>query len=407
MTRLTLLAAAVLALPGVAAPARAADRALVADVDKDLAVSGDKYDERAVLAAVLARPAESAAFDAQARAALSDPKTRALFVQAWRAKLAAFADEESKRPDLDQTRVYRNWGEMMSPEQRAYTEARMLTISAENRDKLVYYLKKLNEDLASNGGHIDQGFFSVAKRIVSGVMDQYRADLVAYAQSPQAADGRRNGASAAQQLAQLLAQPAAAPQSAVPQSVASPAPLPAPAKAPPKPVGPPLSAATNSAVPPVLGPSAIPTNGAGPNGVGTASGALAQAQAAERAGQNGGAVLDGGTARGPADVVVGGPNPGGPAATLAPSTGGPQSGLTASAPPSPGGSDDFMNRVEGMGSGQKPSFGNVALIGAGLLAVIGGLIGFLVAGPVGAAIGAALGGGGGYFGSKALLSKYT
>ena len=47
-----------------AVPARAADRALMADAFKDLQLGGDLWDERAILSAVLARPAESAAKDA-------------------------------------------------------------------------------------------------------------------------------------------------------------------------------------------------------------------------------------------------------------------------------------------------------------------------------------------------------
>jgi hypothetical protein len=406
MTRLT-RALAALALLAAALPARAADRALVADFDKDLSVDGDHYDERAVLAALLARPAESAAFDAQARAALPDPVLRKLFTQAWRAKLAAYADTASHMPDVDQSKSYRNWGEIMTPEQRAYTEARMLSMSAENRDKLVYYLKKLNDDLAASGGKIDQGFLSIDKRIVSGITDQYRIDLKAYAATPMAADGRAHGAAAAAQLAQDLSHAAIASEPLAPPAK-TPAPVPArkPATATPAPV---VTAPPRLPAPavPTLEPPPTPT----PSG---ASGALAQAQAADRAGAASGTVFDGGTPAGQPGAVSGstvGGATGAVPGTLAPSNGAAPSGLTAAPPPSPSasaaGDDDFMKRVEGMGSGQKPSFGYAKWIGAGLLGLIGGLIGFLVGGPVGAAVGAAIGAAAGYAFTAKLISKFT
>jgi len=413
MRRLTLCAAAVSILLGVCAPARAADKALVDDVNKDLAVSGDHYDERAVLAALLARPAESAAFDAEAKVSLSDPKLRALFLQKWRGKLAAFAATEAKHPDVDLTRTYANWTEIMSPEQRAYTAQRMLTMSADNRDKLVYYLKKLNDSLASNGGRIDTGIFSISKRIVAGVMDQYRADLNAYVATPQAADGRAHGAAAAAQLARDLAPkpaPAPAPAPEIAAKPIMPTQKPTVAAKPAAKPAPLAPAATRPAPPP---PSPIPHVGAAENAGGpTPSGALNQAKAADQAGQAAGAIFDGGQAAPGVAAATGGP---GSAAgneisgALSPSNAAAPAGLTASEPPAPGarGDVDLMKQIEGMGSGKAPSFGWVKVAGAGLLGLLGGLIGFLVGGPVGAAIGAAVGAAAGYGAASAVIRKFT
>ena len=405
MRRLTLCAAAVWALAGVCAPARAADKTLVAEVDKDLAVDGDHYDERAVLAALLARPAESAAFDADARASLSDPNLKALFFQKWRGKLAAFAATEAKVPDVDLTRTYANWTQIMSPEQRAYTAQRMLTMSADNRDKLVYYLKKLNDSLASNGGHIDTGMFSISKRIVAGVMEQYRNDLNAYVATPQAADGRAHGTTAAAELARDLAPHLTpAPETTVASAATTKPVQPKPA-AKPAPLAPPAS--RPSPTPP---PTPVPEISAADRTGAATSGALAQAQAAAHAGEGAAGVFDGGkAAAGTAAPVGGAPADLGAPVSLAPSNGAAPSGLTASVPPVPanGGDVDLMKQVEGMSSGRKPAFGWIKEVGAGLLGLLGGLIGFLVAGPVGAAIGAAVGAGAGYVAANALISRFT
>jgi len=412
---LGVVAAALLAL---SVPARAADPALVADALKDFQNAGDAWDERAVFMAVLARPAESAEFDADARAALGDPALRKLLIAKWRGKAAALAETESRRPDVDLSKTYRNWSEIMTPEQRAYTEQRMLSMSAENRDKLIYYLKTLNEKLAANGGKIDDGFFSIAKRIVSGVMEQYRKDLANYVATPLAQQGLRDESAASASLAQELARRAAPVVAAAPPShvVASePAASPRPAT---RPAAPPARPAT----PPALPPSAIangqaqPVPGAKPNpqdappapGQTTASNALGQAQAAERLGPAGGAVIDGSTARAdaPGTVTVAPGQTAAPGGGLSPATG-PSPTVTAAVPPVPGGGADFMSRIEGMGSGRKPSMPIVKYAGAGLGALIGGLLGFLLGGPIGALIGAAVLGAAGYFGSEKLLQKFT
>ncbi len=379
-----------------ALPARAADPALVARFDKLLVADQDHYDERAVLAAVLARPADSAAFDADARAALADPALSALMLVKWRGALAAFADQESRRPDIDLNRTYRNWSEMMTPEMRAYTAQRMLSLSSENRDKLIYYLKKLNADLAADGGKVDQGFFSIDKRIVAGVMDQYRKDLAAYAATPLAAQGRRDGAHAASQLAgDIAARATAAASEIAPAPKTSPKKSSAPKTDAPRPIPPPLPA------------TPVPQRGAPPARAAGTNGALAQAQEVAGAGASGGAAMDG--ARG-----AGAPPAGKVTSPAAPDVSGPPSGLSAAAPgpaksaappPAPGGEDAFMNGVENMGAPRNPALGQASWSGAALGAVLGGLLGFLVGGPVGAAVGAAVGGGAGFFGMKALIAK--
>ncbi|NNN06301.1 MAG: hypothetical protein HKL90_10410 [Elusimicrobia bacterium] len=394
MPKLTWLSVVLLAC--AASSARAADPALVARFDKLLVADQDHYDERAVLAAVLARPADSAAFDADARAAENDPALSALMLVKWRGVLAAFAGAESRRPDIDLNRTYRNWSEMMTPEMRAYTAQRMLSMSSENRDKLIYYLKKLNADLAADGGKIDQGFFSIDKRIVAGVMDQYRKDLAAYAATPLAAQGRRDGAHAAAELSGDLAARAASAAPEVPPAPKASAPkAPAPKTAAPRPVPPPLP------------PTPVPQHGAPPAAGPGADGALAQAQEVAGAGAAGGAAMDGARGGGAPQT---GPGPSAPA----PDVSGPPSGLSASAPgpvksaatpPAPGAEDAFMNSVENSGTARNPALGKASWAGAALGAVLGGLVGFLVGGPVGAAVGAAVGGGAGFFGMKALIAK--
>ncbi len=388
-----LRAAAVLALLA-AAPARADDRALVADFDRSLVVNADDYDERAILAAVLTKPGEQAAFDADARAALNNPALRALMLTKWRGALAAFADAGRALPDIDLSRRYANWSEMMSPSMRAYTAQRMLSMTPENRDKLIYYLKKLNADLAADGGKIDTGFFSIDKRIVQGVMDAYKKDLAAYAATPLAAQGRSGGAAAAAQLARDLA------------AASETAPTPPPAEK--KPVA--LPAPKAKLAPPVKAPVRLPPAAAGGPAAApapAAGGALDQLRGAAAAGEAGGAVIDGATA----SKSVPTPAPAGGVAGAA--AGGltlaaPAPGATAVAaePPPPGAADEaFMNGVEGLGRARPPSSTTPALLAAGAGLGLGALIGFLVGGPIGAAIGAAAGGLIGLLGAKGLFHE--
>lgn len=395
MRRTLFLAVLLAAVSG----ARAADPALLADAQKDLGVDTKSWDEKAVLAALLARPAESAEFDAQGRVALKDPALRPLFIQKWRGKIALFAETESHIPYVDGGRRYANWTEVMSPEQRAYTVQRMKSMAQEDRDKLIYYLNKLNENLKGDDGNLDAGLFGVSRKIANGIMDKYRSDLSSYLATPGAQEAEKKGAAAATQLAaaiQAKNQPTQVAAAPLPAQSAPVEPKPKPKPVKPEPVPAPAA--------PVPAPSA-PVVITAP-----AHGALDQAEAAARAGTASGAVFDGGTPAAPAvaPMPLGAPQaPVRPPVLTAPTarptlaaTGVPAPGQEPGAVPAPGSDEDLMKQVSSMGSGAKPTVGHTPLFLAGIGALIGGLIGFFVGGPVGAAVGAAVLGGGAYLATK-------
>ncbi|MDE2490734.1 MAG: hypothetical protein KGM24_07790 [Elusimicrobia bacterium] len=430
--RKLLAPAVLLAALAAAAPARAADPGLVADAMRDLQTDGPHWDERAVLAALLARPQESAAFDAEGRVALDDPQLRPLFIAEWRGKLVSFAAVESHHPDLALDGTYRNWADIMTPEMRAYTAQRVKSMTQSDRDNLIYYLNKVDEDLASNHGKVSTGLLSLTPRIVAGILDKYRQDLSAYAASSVAQNAPARGQAAAAQLASILSQRRAARLAAAqpPKKAPAPAkpagtPSSAPAKTPVRTVRPPnrvAKAPTPSSPAKRPAPASGPASGpaaktpappseptspkvvAGPHG-----GALDQAKAAVGAGLGAGKVFDGGVNHGrPAGPVVVAPGTQ-PISKLplltpsaAPGVGGAD--LTLAPPPSPATStDDLVSEISKMGSGKKPYSSVPLKVGVGG-ALLGGLLGFLLGGPIGALAGAALLGGAGYFAAGKILS---
>lgn len=399
--RKILLAALVLTAP-LAAPARAADpqtfNAVAAEIPVPLP---DKYDERAVLAALLARPDVAAEFEADGRAALSDPQLKPLMIAKWRGRAAAYAATQVNRPGVDYSKTYHNWKEVLGPEGYAYTRQRLLTMSKENSDKLIGYLGVLDQKLQSNNYKIDDSFFSISNKIAAGILDAYRKDLGFYLEAPATQAARNSVAQAAQQLeagiqakTAVAANPPAQPTRPAAQPATPPAKKPAP-ETPKKPVKPGEPAAPAKPAPPVKPeapaqpPAVVVTN---PNG-----GALDQARDAARAGEHGGQVFDGGgAAKTPADgsAVVVPPSSGGgaPAGTLTPAAPNGKAPVVGEVP-SP--LDDLDSRVaQAKADGAKNvagSVGKASLISAAGGGLLGGLIGFLLGGPIGALVGAAVG----------------
>lgn len=402
----------VLLAPALLAPlARAANPALVAGVEKYL-----RDDEKAFLAAVLTHADASAQFDAQAPLALKDPKVLTPFLGVWRAKMEAYAEADSQRPNPDLAGTYANYAQLMTPEQRAYMLRRTPTLKPADREKLLGYLASLNDILAQNGGHLTVYGRAIVAGVhgnillpeTDGIQDHYRKDLGTYVGTPIAQAAKRDAAASAAALAAL--QKADAGTRTADANPATPAPAGPIDTAPVKPPKPAQSE-------PVKIPPPAPNEGS----VATrnpAGGALDQARGAAAAAERGGQVFDGdGRARpstsGGAVIVPpssGGPKPG---AVLTPTSGDARPNLDAAIPgvPSPLGSDaSFVDQMKQMQTGPAgtPIEKRIPPIaGAGIGAVLGAGIGFLFGGPIGALIGLAVGalvvGGAGFLLSNRLF----
>lgn len=322
---------------------------------------------------LLARPDEAAAFTADAKDAVNDPALKPLLVAKWRGRAASFAISERSRGGLDYNKTYADWKAVFGAEGVAYINARLKSMSKENSDKLVYYLGLLNQKLKENGNKVEDSMFSIANKIVSGVQEEYFKDIDLYLANPGVKQAKAAGPAAAQQLAEAIAKkkaaPAALPESEVVQDPAKKKPVLAPEPqtvVEGRPVAPPKTGKT----------------------------AKEQLEAAERAGPQAGAVIDGGVPRqGEGDAVVvpeGGPKKNMPALSAPSSV-----PAIAGDVPNPE-VDDIDSRIAKSSSAKKPLFDNARYIAAGVGAVLGGLLGFLIGGPIGAVIGAAVLGGAGY-----------
>lgn len=400
--------AVLMLMPLLAArPARALDQQAFNAVASEIPVpTPDKYDERAVLAGLLARPNEAAEFDADAKAALADPQLKPLLVAKWRGKAAAFAAVDVNRGGADPSKTYHNWKEVLGPEGYAYTRQRLLSMSKDNADKLIGYLGLLDQKLQENNYKLDFGFFAMSGKIVNGILDAYRKDLNFYLAVPGTQASRNGAAGASQQLASAIqAKNAVAAAPSVPPALPS-APATAPATrpvVPAHPKTPPAKPKDEEKLPPPAPKAPVPpSNPPAPNVPPQDATAREQLERARRAGEAAGGVFDGGLNAGvPPAPVAPGANLGGPKTPpggLAPSAPG-AAGPVVGAVPSP--LDDLDARVaHAAQSGTKPYAGKLGLIAAGGGGLLGGLIGFLLGGPIGALIGAAVGAGAGY-----LLSK--
>ncbi len=366
-----LLAAAVVTS---ALPALAVDAGLLNPVMADIPQGTDKFDERALLMGLLARPDEAAAFTADAKDAVNDPALKPLLVAKWRGRAASFAISERSRGGLDYNRTYADWKAVFGPEGVAYINARLKSMSKENSDKLVYYLGLLNQKLKENGNKVEDSMFSIANKIVAGVQEEYFKDIDLYLANPAVKKAKAGGPAAAQELAAAIAKKKAAP-AAVPEPTVV---VEDPAKKKPVIAPDPKTVVEGQPVePPKTGKTA-----------------KEQLEAAERAGPQAGTVIDGGVpGKGEGDAVVvpeGGPKKNMPVLSAPSSV-----PAIAGAVPSPE-DEDIDSRIAKSSSAKKPMFDNASYIAAGVGAVLGGLLGFLIGGPIGAVIGAAVLGGAGY-----------
>ncbi|MBI5241794.1 MAG: hypothetical protein HY926_15080 [Elusimicrobia bacterium] len=393
MRRTLALLLALAALPVLPARARAVDPALFSAVAREIPVPiPDKYDERAILAALLARPDAAAEFEADGRAALEDPKLKPLFIAKWRGRAAAYATTEVHRPGIDVSRTYRNWKEVLGPEGYAYVRQRLLTMSKADSDKLIGYLGLLDQKLQANDYKVDNGLFAMSGKIVNGILDAYRDDLSYYLAAP-GTDALRGGAKAAagQLAAGITARNAVA---AAPKPPAQPAGRPAAKPAPPAKPAPKPEAKPDKPEPEQVAPPP------------PADSARGQLENAQRAGEGAGGVFDGGFPKGsPSGPVSGGASDGagtpkiGGGLSPAQPRGDLAGGVKDAVPPA----DDLDARVAQAGkSGRKPYGAKAGLLLGGGGALLGGLLGLLIGGPVGALVGAALLGGAGYLLSKRL-----
>ena len=391
-----LLLAALLSPALFAVPAHAVDQQMFAAVAAQIPVpQPDKYDERAVLAALLARPDVAAEFEADGKAALGDPQLKALMVAKWRGRSAAYATTDVHRAGPDFSKEYHNWKEVLGPEGYAYTRQRLLSMSKDNADKLIGYLGTLDQKLQGNNFKIDDSFFAMSGKIVNGILDAYRKDLGLYLATADAQSARNSANLVAQQLAAgiqsktaLASAPVSAPASAG-QTATQPAakpnqPIP-PVKTPPaKPKQPAPEAAPKA-------PPSAPIEAPAPAGT-----AKDQVEAAAGAGAASGGNFDGGfrggqPGAGPvsAGSASGAPAPSGlgmsPSASPAPVVG---------AVPEPASAlDDLDSRVAQAGSSrEKPYSGKLRMIATAGGGLLGALVGFLLGGPLGALVGAAVGG---------------
>jgi len=409
MRNLSLLALLLVpALMAVAVPARAAaDPALVSKVEAYL-----RDDEKAFLAAILTRPELAAEFNAEAPIALKDPKNLTPFLGLWRGKIVQYAEVDSKLgyPNLDGN--YANFSQLMTPQQKAYMMRRLPTMAEDDRNSLIDYLKKVNDDLQKNGHLTCTLGFCYTKKIVQGIMDHYKTDLTTYLVVPIAQAAKRDMPAAASQFAEIMKADAESRQAAAPPAVKPAAPEVADAPPAKKPVVKPVPKKPEPKPAPVQQPVVAPDPGTvvvkQPTG-----GALDQARDAAA---HGGAVFDGGTpVKAPVSggaVVTAPEHLDGPRPGLSPSQPGGEAGLAATIPvPSPAGAGDDMDALLKM-RGSKPTpktwMQRAPDIVGGLLGgILGAVIGFFVGGPIGALIGGGIGIGAGVVGGHMLVKKLT
>lgn len=427
--RVPAVAALVLTLSGaLCAPAGAVEPAVLAAFERSL----DPL-EKALLAAVLASPANDAEFTADMVEARKDAAGLQASYAKWRMKLAQFSTSDRNAPNPNLEGTYRTYPEMLSPAIRGYLSRRLRDLrergAAGDRQAQEAY-DTLRDYLASVQSSLDDdGRLSwYTKKVVAGVMDKYRAELVEYLGTQNARNGLRDGPAAAQ-LLQRRREAAVADQDAERRRVAEaearrraeaeeaerrrrqqagapqpgngqPATRPGGEEQPPKPEQP--------AERPVERPVERPEQPAQPVVTETPEQRTAreQAEAAERTARAGapGQVFDGG------GLVVG-PEvtpvqvPGGEAGQrtgtgLAPAQPGSRPGNVVGSVPSPGGDDELLSSIRGgpSGRGAKSWMEHAPAIGG---AVIGAVIGGLLLGPLGILLGAVLG----FFGGKFAAAK--
>ena len=402
-----IFALAILLVPALlaAVPARAADPALVTGTEKYL-----RDDEKALLAALLTHPDLSAQFDAEAPLGLKDPKNLAPFLGVWRAKIEAFAETDSARGNPDLEGHYSSYAQLMTPEQRAYMIRRLGTMKEDDKNSLIGYLGSVNEALAKNGQ-----LTWYTKKVVAGIMDQYRKDLSTYYVTPIAQTAKRDATTSAVAFAGIRKADEDARLAAATPVPPTPEVADAPVVKPPVPVKPAVKPAAKPVPTTKPAPVTEPVTPDAGSVVVTkpAGGALEQARGAANGGNAAGGIFDGGgSAKQPTsgDAVIVPAGSGTARPTLTPGKPGSESGLAGSIPPVPptAAEASFEDSIKKMQTKPAPApmVKRLAPIAGGLLGgLLGGLIGFLVGGPIGMIIGIGLGGAGGYVGGKMLAKK--
>lgn len=420
------LAAAVLAslLGGAPAPACAASAALVAALERGL-----RPVEKAVLAAVLAERARSAEFDADMRLAQADPGALPYVTAKWRMRLAGHAQAFRNLPNPDLEGTYRSYPEMLRPETQTYLARRLRDLQERSaadpearraNETLRGYLRDVQDDLND-----DQKLNWMGRRIVSGIMDRYRSELVemlgyaetrvalrdgpaATAELARRHEARASAAREAQERRRAAERRAAAERSAAEERASREAAArrAAERQAAPEPAAPVASTPATAPAEPAESapaPAAPATPSPAPAGGAAAApeqrgGALEQAQAAEQSAREGrpGEVFDGGASAGPAEPApVGVPEGGSEPSGLAPASGAPVPGETGAPsgaePPALSAQDELLASIAGPGQGGSGTAGRVQRIARYGGAAAGALLGLLVAGPLGGLLGGLLG----------------
>ena len=357
-------------------------------------------DEKFILAALLTHPDLSAQFDKDAALALKDKKNLHPFLGVWRAKFDAFAEADAHHPNPDFDAHYSRYTDLMTPEMFAFLERSLPTMTENKRNEVIGYLKSIDNDLQKNG-RLSDGLFDFTRKMVAGILDEYRKHLSTYAVSPFAQEAKRDSVSNTAALAAIR-------RTDEDSRLPAPKPAPKPAEevaAKPSPTREP------TVVPGRKAPTAPEATAPGRVTVtDPAGGARDQLDHTVAAGANGGQVMDGGgPSRQPTGggVVVVPPGSGAAHSTLSPSTPASGSSLTASGPvPSPS-VGSRADSLLGMQTKQvTPRAARKLKMAAALLGgLLGALIGFFVGGPVGAIAGAAIGVGLGHVAAGMLAKR--
>jgi hypothetical protein len=429
-TRVALVAAVFLSLgSALCAPAGAVEPAVLAAFERSL----DPL-EKAILASVLSNPANDAEFTADMVEARKDAQGLQAAYAKWRMKLAQFAtsDRNAANPNLEGT--YRTYPEMLSPAIRGYLSRRLRDLrergAAGDRQAQEAY-DTLRDYLASVQSSLDDdGKLSwYTKRVVAGIMDRYRSELVEYLGTANARNGLRDGPAAAETLQRRRQAAVAAGQEEEQrrrqaaaeaerqrqererqeterrrQQAGQPPAQPAQPERREQPVReetPPREEPRRDPVVPPAEPVVTETP--------EQRTAREQAEAAERTARMGapGQVFDGGglvVGETPGAVTV---PPSGEAGQrtgpgLAPSTGPSGPGSLAGSVPAPGADDELLSSIRGgpSGRGSKNWMEKLPALGG---IVLGAVIGGLVGGPIGLVVGTLLGLLAGHFAGKKLF----
>lgn len=395
-----LVAAVFVALGALCAPASAADPALVAAFDRTLMPL-----ERAILASILTNPANDAEFDADMREAQKSAAALALAQAKWRLRMAEFSQKDRTAPNPNLEGKYRTYPEMLSPAIRAYLARRLRDLRdrgpSDPQANTAYetlrdYLAGVQDSLNENNGTLSW----YSKKVVAGIMDKYRAELVEFLGTENARKALRDGPGAVAELArrreattQAIADAARAEEERRRLAAVT------PPKAPPKD---PAAGVVPALPKPEVDPKPEPVVAETP----AQRTAREQAEAAERTARAGnpGQVFDGGGLVVGPEVTPVMPGPGGERGPGGLMPSGPASGnLTGPNIPPPAMSDEdvLLSSIKGpRGKGVRSWKEYTPQIGG---ALVGALVGFLLGGPLGMLIGAIVGVGAGTVAAKVFF----